>query len=64
MPSIDLNARCRALALAVAALDDAGLPVEHKRVIATARKLRDLLRDATEADRRGGERDRPYCKGD
>jgi hypothetical protein len=49
---------------AAAALDDAGLPVEHKRVIATARKLRDQLRDATEADRRGGDSDRPYRKGD
>jgi hypothetical protein len=35
----DLESLCRAVAL----LDDAGLPLEHKRLIATAKKLRKRL---------------------
>ena len=40
---IDLEAHCRALALSVAALDDAGLDVHAKSAIAKARWIRKRL---------------------
>lgn len=49
MKTPDLNAQCRGLALAVAALDDAGLTVTHKRVIAWAKRLRKQLAQAAKA---------------
>ncbi len=42
-PKMSINASCRNLVRHVAGLDDAGLTVEHKRLIALARKLRKLM---------------------